>query len=73
MLWDWGGGTGSLGMLREPVLGTPPPPHGVVDEDPNHTPVQLALSVPHIHGALLLPSSLLFFQQVIILLLGMMS
>lgn len=77
MLWDLDGGTGLLGMLRD-QWGTGPQhpthPHGEVDDDPHHGHMQLASSAPHIHGAtILLPFSLLSFQQVFILFLGIMS
>lgn len=80
--WPWPCcGTGVVGRVHRArsetggaqALSIPPLPHGEVDEDLHHAPMQLTSSAPRIHGALLLPSSLLSFQQVIVLFLGIMS
>lgn len=79
VLWDGGSGMGSLGMLRdlEALHRTMKIGKGLQGHlwgvDPHHAPMWLAPSAPCICGAFLLPSSLLFFQQVIIVFLGMMN
>lgn len=79
VLWaHWGSGMGSLGMLRDlESLSENHEGWKKVSEITcgvwTHTMLLCGPHAPHIHGAFLLPSSLLSFQQLIILFLGMMN